>query len=293
MRLAVRSCLVVIGLAALGGCWDWSRPRSLLEEADAGWPDAQAAEAGTLDVSADGPRLEGSVADLPVDAVADVPTVDALPPPDLPAMDTTVGPDLPKPDTTVDLLPIDVGPPVYLDEPFTTSKGSSTAETGNWVLSGGGLTQTDTSYNGRYIVYGAPVSDYVAESELTINNLPPDPWLQGAGIGVRVQGGAVASYPPAMYVCVISPDGNWLGIIKCPGGTTYDCNLPIKQISNPFSVGVAYRMTMRAQGSTLTCALPDLGLSVVATDSSYTTGGVTLATFQTSTTFAYLKVYAP
>jgi hypothetical protein len=285
------------------GCPEF--PLSLLDEPDVTRP-PDAVRPDT--VAADGATLEAMKPDTAApDAASDTAAPDTLAPdtaaPDMAAPDTatpdTLSPDMLSPDIlspdilSPDILSPDLGPPYYINETFTSSMGQVTPQTGSWSLVSGQLQQSDNSYNGYYATADVPVNDYLAETRLTIYNLPSDPWTQGAGLGVRVQPGAVGQYPPAMYVCVISPDDNILGIVKCPGGPTFDCNQPPVKKTVAIQLNVAYRMTMRAQGGTMTCSLPDLGQSVVLNDSSYAAGGVALATFQTRTRFDYLKVGPP
>jgi hypothetical protein len=274
---------LVVMVVMLTGCPEF--PLSLLEY-DVG-PDLQASLDGHLPSDRSLPDTPSDMAPPDVARPADKAQADATPP-DKMQLDTTQ-PDMAPSDT----LPPDLVSPYYVDEEFTSTMGKVAPKTGSWSLSSGQLQQGDNSYNGYYATADVPVSDYVAETRLTIYNLPADPWTQGAGLGVRVQPGAVGAYPPAMYVCVISPDDNVLGIVKCPGGTSFDCKQPLQKIPVQIQLNVAYRMTMKAQGNTMTCSLPDLGQSATHIDNSYTTGGVALATFQTRTRFDYLKVGPP
>jgi hypothetical protein len=136
------------------------------------------------------------------------------------------------------------------------------------------------------------VKDIIAETLVSIDSFPSHSWPQGAGVAVRVQGGAIKDNPPAMYVCYISPDDKVLGLVKCPGGNTYDCGYAKKKIAVTIKTKTPYKLRMSVKGSTLSCALPDSGHSFQYTDASYPTGGVALVTFRVVASFSYLKVMA-
>jgi hypothetical protein len=215
-------------------------------------------------------------------------TLDAMPQLDntLLPPDAVTAYDLPPTDTiyTPDTLPY------HVNEPFNTGPGVVAAQRGNWTVSGGMLRQLSENENDNYATAPVPVDDYTVESEITIYKLKNLMNIsEGAGVSARVQPPSRPGVVPGQYICLISPDGNVLGLLRAYGNTA---TVPaLSTTSVQIQLNVPYRVRLTVKGATLTCELPDLGKQVTATDSTFSSGPAGLVTMYASAAFDYLLVW--
>ena len=262
--------------------------------------DARDEQGRPIDSTVDAARDGGAGNDADSRSDGTPPATDSRsdgPPPATDSSVDTVAPDSSvdtvSPDSTVDTLAPDSGPPVYIDESFSSGPGALSADRGSWSYAGGRAVQSQTSINGPNLTGSVPVADYLVDSVLRIHGIQGLANAgEGAGIAARIQPPIAgnANNPRRMYGCVLSPDQGRVYIIEANGTSQL---YSVRASSSPLTVALdtPYRVLLTVQGSQIRCSVPSLSVQLSTSDSSISSAGrAGLITLYAHASRDYLRV---
>jgi hypothetical protein len=264
------SAVVLIAWVCTPGC-TFDRSGVAVHDRDAAGPDRSGPDARRRD----GRPLDSRGADAWRDlAPGDLPRADA-PPRNLPPL-----PDAPP------LLPDTGG---CLVESFASGLGPVQPKTGQWVVGGGVVRQSQTGGGNFAAIAGVTFSDYVVSAYLTVHStFPKSGWVVGAAVGVRLQPGPALT--PRQYLCGVYPGSNALVIVHCSGGDPNTTCQVVRQTGPAVAVGQQVLVRATVVGTSLTCELPGLGGSTTYNTGGLTSGGPTLITQYVDASYDDLSV---
>jgi hypothetical protein len=136
---------------------------------------------------------------------------------------------------------------------------------GQWSVAGGQLRQGDVEDVGPYArITGVSAVDYRVEATLTVSaHKQTSGWASGLYLLTALRIGAEPGQP-GYYACGVSPSYG-LVVAECELGQPQTACWQRAHFDVTVVPATPYRVQARIAGSTLTCALPDLGKAITQT----------------------------